>query len=131
MVIHEKYGHVERLEELIPLSLQIMRFKMVAMRRKAWRHGDSSAVSVDELPLAGGDPDPEELVARKEMLERLSAGIAALGPRCREMFRMKLEGQSFEEIRQRMGASSVNTIYTWDHRCRKQLLEWMGGKWER
>ena len=24
----------------------------------------------------------------------------------------------------------VDTIYTWDHRCRKRLLELMGGKWE-
>jgi RNA polymerase sigma-70 factor (ECF subfamily) len=27
--------------------------------------------------------------------------------------------------------SAINTVYTWDHRCRKNLLELMGGDWER
>lgn len=129
MVIHEKYGSVERLEELVPLSLQILRFKMVAMRRKAYRHGEHTQVSVDDFPLSGDDPDPEEILARKEMLDRVAAGIASLGQRCKELFRMKLEGRTFPEIRERLGAESLNTVYTWDHRCRKQLLEWMGGRW--
>ena len=30
-----------------------------------------------------------------------------------------------------MGAGAINTIYTWDHRCRKNLLELMGGDWEK
>ena len=29
-----------------------------------------------------------------------------------------------------MGAQSINTVYTWDFRCRKHLLELMGGDWE-
>ena len=46
------------------------------------------------------------------------------------MFRMKLEGKSFEEIRKTLEVHSINTIYTWDARCRKRLLELMGGSWE-
>ena len=30
-----------------------------------------------------------------------------------------------------MGVPAINTVYTWDHRCRKNLLELMGGDWER
>jgi RNA polymerase sigma-70 factor (ECF subfamily) len=131
VVIHEKYGDVTRIEELVPLSLQILRFKMVAMRRKASRHGESRQVSVEDCPLPDDEPDPEQILARKEMLERLSAGIATLGERCRELFRLKLEGQTFPEIQKHFRIGSLNTIYTWDHRCRKQLLEWMGGRWEK
>jgi RNA polymerase sigma-70 factor (ECF subfamily) len=29
-----------------------------------------------------------------------------------------------------MGAGSINTVYTWDFRCRQHLLELMGGSWE-
>jgi RNA polymerase sigma-70 factor (ECF subfamily) len=29
-----------------------------------------------------------------------------------------------------MGAQSINTVYTWDYRCRQQLLDLMGGNWE-
>ena len=60
VVLHEKYAHVDRMEELVPLSLQILRFKTFAMRRKAVRHGEYAQVSVDDCPLAGEGPDPEE-----------------------------------------------------------------------
>jgi RNA polymerase sigma-70 factor (ECF subfamily) len=33
IILHEKYGHVTKLEELVPLSLQIVRFKVMGMRR--------------------------------------------------------------------------------------------------
>jgi RNA polymerase sigma-70 factor (ECF subfamily) len=56
--------------------------------------------------------------------------MAGMGDRCRELFAMKLEGMTFPEIQKRMGVKSINTIYTWDFRCRKQLLERLGGSWE-
>ncbi|HPS68722.1 MAG TPA: RNA polymerase sigma factor [Holophaga sp.] len=129
VVIHEKYGHVARMEDLVPLSLQILRFKLFALRRKAVRHGEYAQVSVDDHPLRADAPDPEEAAARRELLEKLTAGIARMGERCRELFRHKLQGHSFPEIQDLMGAESLNTVYTWDHRCRKQLLERLGGRW--
>ena len=63
-------------------------------------------------------------------LERLTRAIGQLGGHCRELLRLKLEGKSFAEIRKAMGAGSLNTVYTWDHRCRQQLMEAMGGDWE-
>ncbi|MFZ1613069.1 MAG: sigma-70 family RNA polymerase sigma factor [Holophaga sp.] len=131
VVLHEKYGHLDRLEDLMPLAFQILRFKAFALRRKAVRHGEHIQVSVDDFPLAGDAPDAEIVLARKELLARLSTGIAQMGERCKELFRFKLQGLSFPEIRERMGAEALNTVYTWDHRCRKQLLERMGGGWER
>ncbi|MDP2874531.1 MAG: sigma-70 family RNA polymerase sigma factor [Holophaga sp.] len=131
VVIHEKYGHIDRMEDLMPLAFQILRFKAFALRRKTVRHGEHIQVSVEDFPLAGDAPDAEAMLARKELLTRLSAGIAQMGERCQELFRFKLQGKSFPEIRHLMGAEALNTVYTWDHRCRKQLLEKMGGRWER
>ena len=51
------------------------------------------------------------------------AAIETLGSRCRELFRLKLLGYSFPEIQDRMGVASLNTVYTWDFRCRAQLKE--------
>ncbi len=130
VVLHERYGQLERMEDLLPLAFQILRFKAFALRRKSVRHGEHTQVSVDEFPLAGDAPDAEALLARKELLARLSGGIAQMGERCRELFRLKLQGRSFPEIREVMGAAVLNTVYTWDHRCRKQLLVHMGGRWE-
>ncbi|MEO8129311.1 MAG: sigma-70 family RNA polymerase sigma factor, partial [Bryobacteraceae bacterium] len=131
MLLHDKYAHVTRLEELFPLSMQIMRFKMVAMRRKSYRRGEAGQVSVDDIQIPDLGPDPATFVERKEMMERMTAAIAKLGDRCREIFRLKLLGRSFGEIQVEMKASSINTVYTWDARCRKQLLDEMGGTWER
>jgi RNA polymerase sigma-70 factor (ECF subfamily) len=63
------------------------------------------------------------------MRERLRKAVGEMEERCRDMFRMKLEGRSFEEIRKILGVHSINTIYTWDFRCRKKLLEKLGGSW--
>ena len=65
------------------------------------------------------------------MLDRLAGAIAQLGERCRELIRLKLQGKTFLEIQKIMQAAAINTVYTWDHRCRKKLLALMGGDWER
>ena len=57
--------------------------------------------------------------------------MAQLPERCRQLLRLKLEGRTFAEIQRRLGAGAINTVYTWDHRCRQRLLELMGGDWER
>jgi RNA polymerase sigma-70 factor, ECF subfamily len=130
VVLEEKYRHVTRLEDLLPLSLQIVRFKMGALRRKTARRGEYTSVSVEDVPLLDHLPDPGQTFERKQMRERLRKAVGEMEERCREMFRMKLEGKTFEDIRQRFDVASINTIYTWDLRCRKKLLEKMGGSWE-
>ena len=57
--------------------------------------------------------------------------IDGLAPRCRQLFLWKLEGKSFGEIQKLFGVPSINTIYTWDFRCRKELLGKMDGQWEK
>jgi RNA polymerase sigma-70 factor (ECF subfamily) len=130
ILLHEKYHHVDRLEELVPLALQIARFKIMSLRRKSQRHGEYTQVSVTDIQLPDPEADPATLVERKLMLERLTQAVAQLGERCRELLRLKLQGRNFGEIQKRMGAQSINTVYTWDHRCRQQLIELMGGSWE-
>ncbi|MBX9603560.1 MAG: sigma-70 family RNA polymerase sigma factor [Bryobacteraceae bacterium] len=128
IVLHEKYAHLDRIEDLLPLSLQIVRFKIMAARRKMMRRGENQPVSVDDLPLADPAPDPEQENERRERVERLAASIARLGDRCRELFRLKLLGMSFGEIREEMNAASINTVYTWDLRCREQLKVLLEGR---
>ena len=130
MLLHEKYSHLEAPEELLPLSLQIVRFKIMSLRRKAARRGEYNQVSVTDIPLPDLDANPAGLLERKEMLERLAGAMQQLGGRCRELMRLKLQGKNFAEIQKLMGAQSINTVYTWDFRCRKNLLELMGGVWE-
>lgn len=129
LVLHEKYPALDRAEDLVPLAIEIARFKILAARRKTIRRGEHTRVSVNDLPLAGGDPDPFEQAARRERLDRLEAALRELGDRCREIFRLKIRGLSFIDIQKQLKVGSLNTLYSWDFRCRKQLLEKLGGSW--
>lgn len=129
-VLHDKYPHVVELTELVPLAFQVLRYKILDVHRKALRRGEYNQESVDDLSLAAPDASPETQLDQKQRVERLLAAMARLGERCRELFRWKLEGKNFPEIQTLMGQASINTIYTWDLRCRKQLRELMGGSWE-
>jgi RNA polymerase sigma-70 factor (ECF subfamily) len=131
IVLEQKYAEVTELDELLPLSLQIFRFKLAGYRRKAQRRGELDPVPAESAALADLGPTPEMYAERQELLDRLSRAIPNLGERCREMMRLKLLGKSFAEIQEEMGAASINTVYTWDARCRQRLLELMGGRWEK
>jgi RNA polymerase sigma-70 factor (ECF subfamily) len=130
MVLYEKYGQVTRLEELVPLSFQILRFKIWETRRKSLRRAEHTQVSLDEIQVADTAGNPGIETERKQLFDQLIKAIDSLGARCRQLFLWKLEEKTFQEIQKLFGVSSINTIYTWDFRCRKQLLEKMGGAWE-
>ena len=80
--------------------------------------------------MASHDADAFTQASHHENLRRLEEALLVLGDRCRELIRWKLEGFTFPEIQKRMAVASLNTLYTWDFRCRKQLLEKLGGEWD-
>lgn len=131
VVLEEKYSGVEQVEDLLPLSLQILRFKLAGFRRKVARWGESGSMAVEEAQLADPGENPESAAAHREMLARLRAALRRMEPQCRDLFRLKLEGRNFLEIQEILGARSVNTVYTWDARCRGRLLDLIGGRWGR
>ncbi|MFO0774250.1 MAG: RNA polymerase sigma factor [Nitrospiraceae bacterium] len=129
LVLHEKYPEVGGLTDLVPLAFQILRFKMVDAQRKRARRGEDRQVPIEDTPVADSRDDPYSAYSRKQMEERLAQALRMLGPRCRKLFRLKLEGKSFPQIQILMRQESINTVYTWDHRCRKELLAEMGDGW--
>ena len=130
LVLHEKYSTLDRVEDLVPVSLEIARLKIWAARRKSLRRGENTQVPVEDLPLRSPGPDPLDQAELQQRAARLQSALNQLGSRCRELFRLKLEGFSFPEIQKHMDTPSINTLYTWDFRCRKQLLERLGGEWD-
>jgi len=104
---------------------QILRFKIWEVRRKAVRRGEYNQVSLDDLAGPGQRPTRGSKRSASRYWARLMEAIDRLAPRCRQLFLWKLEGKSFGEIQKLFGVSSINTIYTWDFRCRKELLEKM------
>jgi len=131
MVLVERYRELNSLSDLMPLAFQIVRFKMAGAMRKSIRRRERDAVPIDDTPIADGACGVDERLIHKQLKERLFAALERMGERCRQLFRLKLNGFSFEAIRQEMGAASVNTVYTWDLRCRQQLQEAMNRATER
>jgi len=125
LVIHQKYSNVTAISELVPLALQITRFKLTSQARKSARRGENRVIDVDEEPIADPQVDLIHEVEQKELLDRLHHALPQLGDRCREIFRLKLEGLSFPEIQKAMGATNINTVYTWESRCREELKRLM------
>ena len=113
----------------MPLSLQIMRFKMAGLRTKDACGGRGRATPVERFSCRTGAAARRPRAAARDA-RRMLTGDRATGDRCRELFRLKLLGNTFAEIQKEMGAATINTVYTWDARCRKKLLDAMGGSWE-
>lgn len=130
VVMEQKYRHVEEPEELLPLGLKVLRFKMMGLHRRRSRRGEYRQVAVEDEPLTNPAPDPETLAQRAEARRKLREAMKKLDGRCRELFRLKLQGRSFAEIQSILKAGSLNTVYTWDFRCRQRLLDLIGGEWE-
>jgi RNA polymerase sigma-70 factor (ECF subfamily) len=128
--LEQKYADVQAIDDLLPLCFQILRFKMRDYKRKATRRGEWNPVDVHDIHLADQRPTPADQAERDQLLERLSKAVEKLDGRCRELMRLKLLGRSFPEIQTTLGAASINTVYTWDSRCRQTLLAKMGGSWE-
>ena len=74
ILLHEKYGDLDRLEDLLPLSLKIVRFKMLAHRRKARRHGEFTQVPSDEIQMPDGRTDALTAMEQREARERSDGG---------------------------------------------------------
>lgn len=129
MLLHQKYGEVDSIEELVPLSFRILRFKMAAGFRKSMRRGEDSAVSAEDANLRSPDDPEHEILARERRRLMLDA-LEQLGERCREILKMKMSGLGFDEIRVHLGAASINTVYVWDLRCRRELIERLRILWE-
>ncbi|MCA9476962.1 MAG: sigma-70 family RNA polymerase sigma factor, partial [Nitrospira sp.] len=71
MVLHEKYPQVTSLTELVPLSFQILRYKMLDLHRKTLRRGEYLQESIDERPVADCEDDPSVQAEQKERVEHL------------------------------------------------------------
>src|SRR5258706_14963661 len=75
LVLHEKYPTLDRVEDLLPLSLEIARFKIMAARRKIVRRGEHTQGSGDDLPLAGHLVKPFQQAAHNVKLRRVEVAL--------------------------------------------------------
>jgi RNA polymerase sigma-70 factor, ECF subfamily len=121
ILLTTKYAHIEVIGDLVPLGIRTMQYLMHSHRR-----GQRNHENMDDLSLSDPSPNPETSARYKFLQERLMTVIGTLGDRCKRIFLLKLDGYNFEEIRLKLGAKSINTVYVWDFRCRRSLRELVG-----
>ncbi len=107
VVLLEKYTHVETLEDLVPLSIEIANLKMKGHIRKRIRRREDQQVPVEELDLPAAAPNPHRLAERREMLGQIKSASDQLPARCCELVRLKLEGWSFVETPSAWAPTSI------------------------
>ncbi len=123
LLLHRKYPHLDAAADLVPLAVKTMKFKILELRRDK----DRGHQPLGDSPLPGHHPNPETAAGSAQRESRILSAILQLGPRCRLLFLLKLQGFNFIEIMPRMAAASINTVYTWDRRCRAELQKLLGG----
>jgi RNA polymerase sigma-70 factor (ECF subfamily) len=123
-ILWEKYAGRDE-HELTRLAYGICKMKIFEAMRAYARVGS----------LPDGIPDPPdqtptayERIHRDEQRRLLHDAIARLGVRCRQLFRLRLEGKTTAQIAGIMGAPG-STIYVWESRCRHDLFGRLA--WER
>jgi RNA polymerase sigma-70 factor (ECF subfamily) len=125
MLIEKRYSHLDQTGDLVPLAIRIMSFKIRSLRRGTARQRLSD-MPVDETPLADPAPDAAQQVETSELQNRILQALEKLGGRCRRLFLLKLEGHRLPEIRELLGADTMQQLYMWDFRCRERMRELTG-----
>ena len=125
MLIETRYSHLDQTRDLIPLAIRIMNFKIKSLRRGVNRQRLSDT-RIEETPLSDSAPDPAQQVESSEFQARIMDSLEKLGNRCRRIFLLKLEGHRLLEIRELIGADTMQQLYLWDFRCRARMRELMG-----
>lgn len=115
-VVETKYRDKDSEADLIPLAVGVMKNKIREFRRQR----DRGHAPLDEARAAAAD-DSRDADLRRLLYD----SIARLGPRCRELFRLQLEGYTSPEIQRRLGARTLRTLYTWTFRCTEELRKIM------
>ncbi len=125
MLLEQKYSNLEQMGDLLPVAIRIMSFKLKSFRRTTGRQRVSDT-PIDEMPLTSADPDAAEQLARAEFRKSIFAALDKLGSRCKRLFLLKLEGHRLTQIREMLGASTMQQLYMWDFRCRESMRQLIG-----
>lgn len=120
VVLLEKYTDLDDPEDLLPVAIQTLKFKLWGDNRRRWRRKEDQQVPVEDLALHYDGPSPEQRTIRQEYRDALRKAVGQLRRPCQELLTMQLEGMSPKEIIQRLGEPD-GTVYARINRCRKAL----------
>jgi RNA polymerase sigma-70 factor, ECF subfamily len=125
LLMTQKYSDVREREDLMRLAIGVAKNMIRKVRRGDARY---SELVEDGHPVADQRADFAAELEREQIVTRLLAAVRELGQRCRDVLRLRIEGRTSEDLMRLLGAGSIDTVYTWEHRCRKSLMKTLGGR---
>ena len=115
-----KYSHLDDPEDLVPVAVQILKFKTWGENRRRRRRKEDQQLQVEDVVLEYNGPSPEQWTIDQQVKGLLPEAVKRLGKACRELIGLELEGRSLKEIIDHFGVPS-GTVYARSSRCRKAL----------
>lgn len=116
LLLVEKYSDIRDLNSMIKIAVTIARNKTFEYFRQAKREEEFPETAADQT-------DIHREVERRQVMDRILPAMLQLGEKCRHLLQLKLFGEKGSaEIQKLLGVNSINTVYTWESRCFKQLM---------
>ena len=111
-IVQEAYAHLIELDSVAGIRsprsyfAQIARNLIVSQFRRARIVSIEAMAELDQLDTPDDSPLPDQQTAARQELREVAGAIAALPPKCREVFVLrKVEGLSQREAAQRLGVT--------------------------
>ena len=124
-----KYSRLDDPEDLVPVAVQILKYKTWGENRRRSRRKEDQQVQVENVLLEYKGPSPEQWTIDRQVRRLLPEAVRRLSKACRELIGLQLEGRSLKEIIDHFGVPS-GTVYARSSRCRdalgKELRKLMG-----
>lgn len=115
-----KYSHLDDPDDLIPVAVQILKYKSWGDIRRRYRRKEDHQLQVEDVLLEYQGPSPEQWVLKRELRGLLPVAVRRLSQACRELIGLKLQDKSLKEIIDHLGVPS-GTVYARSSRCREAL----------
>lgn len=115
-----KYSHLDDLDDLVPVAVQILKFKSWGDIRRRYRRKEDQNLQVEDVLLEYQGPSPEQWILKRELRGLLPKAVRKLSQACRELIGLQLEDKSLKEIIDHFQVPS-GTIYARSSRCRDAL----------
>jgi RNA polymerase sigma-70 factor (ECF subfamily) len=116
LLLMQRYPKVRDRVDMLRLSITIARNKMFEHFRQTRRQEELPETIADQI-------DIHRELERRQVIDRVLPAMLLLDERCRQLLQLKLfENKGAAEIQKLLGINSINTIYTWESRCFKQLM---------
>jgi len=114
-----KYDSVQDITELTKLSIAIAARKVKELSRRYRSIGPS--IDGGEIEPHDSTPSAYDALLLTQLKDQIKDAIPLLSEECRQIFKLKLQGKTYDEIAKILGKSGRPALYVQCMRCHQRL----------